>query len=698
MVTINTDTDAQTDDTAAAQGAAPAYRYAAFMSYSHRDRRAAERLHSFLESYRIPRDLVGRITPRGVVPERLRPIFRDREDLAAAHDLSIEIDTALMESHSLIVLCSPHAAVSRWANIEVERFKALRGDSRVFAAILSGEPFASDHPARIADECFPPALRSRQTADGPVRIEPVGADLRREGDGLHAGRLKLIAGIIGVPLDQLLHRDARRRHRRTLALVIALLLGLALTSGLALFALRARDEAVRQRAEAEGLIEFMLGDLRKKLEPSGKLGALDTLGEHALAFYQRQDAGALDPDSLGRRARVVQLIGEIQDQRGNLDSALANFETAAASTAELLARDPNNARRIFDHAQSVYWVGYIAYRRGNFAKAEPAFEKYRQLAEQLVRLDPANPQWRAEIDYAYSNLGTLRFAQGRNADAAAAFARSLEVAEAVAASAPADAAAQLALATSLAWVADAHERLGELTQAQAERNTEIAVIRRVLARDPENSPAQLILLVAERATARIALTRGEIAAAWAAAARSVASADRLLKLDPANTEWSAAAATTHLLLGQIALAAGDVAGAQRSLATAYTLTRALRERDTGVTKWRMLAVRARLLRAAIFAEQANHAGALAVARAAEAGIGTLGAAGRDDSDARWLLGNARWQAAEALRALDRSAEARAEYKRIIAETAPPGIPEEPRMTALRDRTQAQLKALPATAA
>ena len=51
-----------------------------------------------------------------------------------------------------------------------------------------------------------------------------------------------------------------------------------------------------------------------------------------------------------------------------------------------------------------------------------------------------------------------------------------------------------------------------------------------------------------------------------------------------------------------------------------------------------------------------------------------------------------------MRALGRSAEAGAEYKRIIAETAPPGIPEEPRMTALRDRTQAQLKALPATAA
>ncbi len=325
---------------ATAHVAAGPWRYAAFLSYSHSDKRTAARLHGFLESYRIPRDLVGRETARGIVPDRLRPIFRDREDLAAADDLSREIDTALGESRALIVLCSPHAAVSRWTNIEVERFRQLHGDTGIFAAIIDGEPFASDHPARAADECFPPALRQRPTPNGPVRAEPVGADLRREGDGVHAGRLKLVAGILGVPLDELVHRDARRRQRRTLAVVIALLVGLAFTTGLALVALRARDDAVRQRAEAEGLIEFMVTDLRKKLEPAGKLGALDTLGERALAFYRRQDTAALDPDSLGRRARVVQLIGEIQDQRGNLDAALVNFETAAASTAELLSRDP----------------------------------------------------------------------------------------------------------------------------------------------------------------------------------------------------------------------------------------------------------------------------------------------------------------------------------------------------------------------
>ena len=45
-----------------------AVRYWAFLSYSHRDRRVAERLHRALETYRIPPRLVGRSGPLGSVP------------------------------------------------------------------------------------------------------------------------------------------------------------------------------------------------------------------------------------------------------------------------------------------------------------------------------------------------------------------------------------------------------------------------------------------------------------------------------------------------------------------------------------------------------------------------------------------------------------------------------------------------------
>ncbi len=57
------------------------YRYWAFVSYSSKDTGVARKLHRRLETYRIPRDLVGRPGRDGPVPRRFFPIFRDREDI-----------------------------------------------------------------------------------------------------------------------------------------------------------------------------------------------------------------------------------------------------------------------------------------------------------------------------------------------------------------------------------------------------------------------------------------------------------------------------------------------------------------------------------------------------------------------------------------------------------------------------------------
>ena len=58
-------------------------RYSAFISYNHRDRRWAAWLHRELERYRLPKVLIGRESPIGVLERKLPPVFQDREELAA---------------------------------------------------------------------------------------------------------------------------------------------------------------------------------------------------------------------------------------------------------------------------------------------------------------------------------------------------------------------------------------------------------------------------------------------------------------------------------------------------------------------------------------------------------------------------------------------------------------------------------------
>src|SRR4051794_1039916 len=414
-------------------------RYYAFLSYSHKDQELADWLHQELEDFRVPPALAGKLTANGVIPKRLAPIFRDRHELAAADDLGEEIEEALASSQFLIVLCSPDAAKSRWTNAEIELFKRTRPDGCVLAAIASGEPFASDLPGREDDECFPPALRQKYDRRGKPtgkRAEPLAADLRDSADGRRMGFLKLVAGMLGVGLDDLVRRETTRRQRRMAWLAAASLAGMAVTSTLAFPAIQARDAARDQRREAEGLVAFMLGDLKDKLEPIGKLDALDGVGSRVLAYYGKQDASELSDAALLQRSRALSLMAEVSYLRGDFATSSGLYRQAMLGTAEAMRRNPDDPTRIFDHAQNVFYVGEIALNQGRLADAEKQMREYKSLALKMVALGPDNMKWRMEEQYAEVDLGLILLNQRRFSEAAAQFTLALSTIDALATADP----------------------------------------------------------------------------------------------------------------------------------------------------------------------------------------------------------------------------------------------------------------------
>ncbi|OQW60646.1 MAG: hypothetical protein A4S17_10195 [Proteobacteria bacterium HN_bin10] len=238
-------------------------RYAAFISYSHADEEFGDWLHKHLEGYAVPASLVGQTGSHGLIGKRIGKVFRDRADLSAAHDLGAEIRAGLEAADALIILCSPRACGSKYVNDEIRIFKALGKSERILAAIVDGEPHAAGKPnATAADECFPRALLYRVDGAGvlteiPEANEPIAADFREGKDGRENGALKLIAGLLGVPLDELVQREkqaerGRRRRAMMLAAAMSVLAIVAVAAGG--FAFVQGNEAMRQRDIArEGL-------------------------------------------------------------------------------------------------------------------------------------------------------------------------------------------------------------------------------------------------------------------------------------------------------------------------------------------------------------------------------------------------------------------------------------------------------------
>ena len=293
--------------------------YLAFISYRHSDNTEEDQqwatwLHNQLEVYDVPDDLIGTTNLRGeIIPAQIYPVFLDEVSLPAEADLSSAITQALVRSRFLIVLCSPGAVQSRYVNEEILHFKRTGKAGRIMAALIEGEPNASIDAAKIEDpdhletlECFPSALQYALTVDDQLDIdnpsEPIAANFRlpdgskgmtnpnvykklllKQGrnkadaerlahlyeEQINNARLKIIAGILGVPLEQLTQRDkiyqfhkaqqAAQRFRKIALSMSALAFAALIAGGIAVVQWRI---AKAQQERAEKLLGEIQGNLK----------------------------------------------------------------------------------------------------------------------------------------------------------------------------------------------------------------------------------------------------------------------------------------------------------------------------------------------------------------------------------------------------------------------------------------------------
>jgi|TARA_R110002033_G_scaffold787_11_gene7420 tetratricopeptide (TPR) repeat protein len=497
-----------------------AVRFRAFVSYSHADAAIAQRLHRKIETYQLPRRLQSD-SKTSKNNGRLGRIFRDREDLPAAEDLSESVKQALAGSQVLVVVCSPDARESIWVAREIELFRSLHPGRPVLAALVRGEP----------EEAFPPAL-----LDG---AEPLAADLRKQGDGWRLGFLKIVAGIAGVPLDALVQRDAARRIRRVMAVTGGALVALLAMIGMTIFAIQSRNEALHQQAEAEGLVEYMLTDLRTELKGVGRLDVMTKVNERAMDYYEDQDdLSAMPAESLERRARILHAMGEDDEKRGDLDKALAKFTEAHRVTEALLARDPEQPDRIFAHAQSENWLGYFAYWRKDYKEARLRTAQNKALVAKLMRLPKKRPDWVRHAGYSYGSecarLLTTKTQPRRALDECSA---ALEYIEELTGIVPDDHQAVSDLANRHAWLADAYFANGMIEKGFAHRKEQIRLVDGLVERDPKNHSWLEQRAVSQMSYAELLIDYRRENEAREYARRSLEIANRLFQYDPKNSKY-----------------------------------------------------------------------------------------------------------------------------------------------------------------
>ncbi len=589
-------------------------RFYAFVSYSHRDMVWGDWLHKALESYAVPKRLVGQLTDAGIIPRRLTPIFRDRDELASAIDLNRQVNSALAQSDNLIVICSPDSASSRWVNEEVLAFKRLGRAERIFCLIVAGEPNASDRPGHEGEECFAPALRFELGADGQLgskRSEPIAADARIGMDGKANAKLKLIAGLLGVGLDALKQRELQRRHRRMVAVLALALLVTSVTSVLGVVAVVAQHAAERRQKQAEALVDYMLGDLDDRLREVSRLDILEGVADKAMQYFQSLPASDVTDGTLAERAKALQKIGSIRIDQGHPEAALVSYEAALELHRRLVQRNPGNATWQLDYAQTIAYIGMIRWQQGKTAEAgrdfaqahaileralasaphsvpllaeisnqstnngrllessgqlDAAREQYLQVLrinERLVRLQPNENRWQSELGYANNNLGKLAVSRGQLMEAARYYQTDLDIKQTLSRRDPSNNQARGDLALAHMFMAKIRNQTGDTAQALQDAEAALTLLTDLARFDPAQTWWRYLLALDEKYFAVVLLDLNQVSEAASHNESSQALFGKLLASDQKNLRWRLRQLEGQVLASEISLKQGDRALARK---------------------------------------------------------------------------------------------------------------------------------------
>ncbi len=365
-----------------------------------------------------------------------------------------------------------------------------------------------------------------------------------------------------------------RRNRLVFAAIgavaLALVAGTVISTSQAIRARRAekaagleRAIAVEERAHAEDLLGFMLGDLRGQLSKVGRLDVLESVGDKAMAYFSSREARDLDDHTLARHAKALTQIGEIRMAQARYPEATTAFAEAYDRASALVARHPQDGDMLFERGQAEYWNGFVHWKRGEFTPAADWLTRYHDTSAALVALDPAQAEWQSELAYGNHNLAALNKERGGFAAARTGFLAELATLEKLSAAKPADLELRFRQADVHSWLGGLAAQQGDLAGSLSQYDTQAAQLEQLVLSEPRTARWRFGLADAELFQVDLLLATGRWSDAHTQLGKARRLLDELVALDPSNRHWGAAALHARLLEATLLRQQGDSGAAAR---------------------------------------------------------------------------------------------------------------------------------------
>jgi tetratricopeptide (TPR) repeat protein len=292
---------------------------------------------------------------QGIVHRDIKPsnILLTKEGRPRLADFGLAL---LTEKH--LALSRLTMAVTTLGTIEYAAPEQLAGGQIGTASdlyslgVLAYEVLTGELPRGIFD---PPSVRNPEidAAFDGVILRALQSDPARR----YASASEFRSALLQAADRRLQHERRERELRRKVvrrARAAAVLTAITvLTGGSAIYAWWAKQEATQRRAAAvaaeaktDGLIQFLLTDLRRRLEPTGNLGAMESVLERAVKHYrEKYEAAGHSPEAAVQLADVLVAKADVIGVRGLGNEADVLYTEALALAQSARDASPQDLAR-----------------------------------------------------------------------------------------------------------------------------------------------------------------------------------------------------------------------------------------------------------------------------------------------------------------------------------------------------------------
>ncbi len=278
-------------------------------------------------------------------------------------------------------------------------------------------------------------------------------------------------------------------------------------------------------------------------------------------------------------------MGDIEQQRGNLDAALATYHEAEIIAERLVQSDPGNAVWQRDLSAAYSMVGDVQVKQGDLPAALISYHAGLAIMDRLARSDPDNAERQFNLGIANERVGNVQMAQGSLVAALKSYEAKQEIISRLAKSDPGNAVWQRDLSVSYNKVGEVHVAQGNLPAALASYQSSLSIRERLAKSDPGNAGWQSDLAESQRHIGDVQVVQGNLPAALASYQSSLSIRERLAKSDPGNAGWQSDLAIAYGMVGDVQVMQAKLPEAMTSYQAGLTIFERLAKSDPGNAGW-----------------------------------------------------------------------------------------------------------------